>query len=151
VVLDGLGMLVLFESPQRMYEGGWRQAIYLEERADAAQREALETILKGRAGGPWAILARFVGEWLPMSYVTMEFKDEGRKKSLTVPGLFETEVEAIRGADGAGEASLQNLFNTIHGPIHVLARGKSRCDDRGLSLRTDGSHGLYSHFSWQGP
>jgi len=150
IPLRGLGAVVLFETSQRMYEGGWIEGLYLDENADESQREALETILKGNAGGPWAILARFVETWLETRTVGLKFEDEGRKKTLSVEGLFETRIEALKGNPGP-EAVLVNLYNTIHGPTHVLARGSSRCADRGLAIATEGTHALYSQFSWQGP
>jgi hypothetical protein len=151
VPLAGLGALVVFETPQRMYEGRWIEGLYLDERADDSQREALEAILRGTVGGPWAILARFVETWLDTQTVAFRFEDEGRKKCLAVDGVFETRIEALRGADGEHVAVLENLFNTIHGPTHVLARGSSRCTDRSFRIATEGTHALYSRFSWKGP
>jgi hypothetical protein len=89
IPLAGLCVVILYDTPQRMYEGGWTEALYLDESADVRQQEVLETILKGRAGGPWAILARFVGTWLETRTVTFDFKDEGHEKSLTVNGLLD--------------------------------------------------------------
>jgi len=151
IPLTGLCVVVLYDAPQRMYEGDWTEALYLDESADAFQREALETILKGRAGGPWEILARFVGTWLETRTAAFHFKDEGHKKSLTVNGLIETTIEGLRGSNSNAWATLENLHNTIHGPTHTLARGFSRCIDRGYSLATEGTHALYSNFSWKGP
>jgi hypothetical protein len=151
IPLAGLCVVILYDAPQKMYEGGWTEALYLDESADACQQEALETILKGKAGGPWEILARFVGTWLETRTVAFNFEDEGRKKSLTVKGLFETRIEALRGANPNAQATLENLYNAIHGPTHTLARGFSRCTDRGYSLATEGTHALYSNFSWTGP
>lgn len=45
LALDGLNAFVMGDSPQLMISGGWTQAIYLDERADDAQRRALEQIL----------------------------------------------------------------------------------------------------------
>jgi hypothetical protein len=151
IPLDGLCVVILYDTPQRMYEGDWTEALYLDESADAWQKESLETILKGRAGGPWTILARFVGTWLETRTVAFNFKDEGRIKSLTVNGLFETRIEALRGSNPNDQATLENLYNTIHGPTHTLARGFSRCIDQGYSLSTEGTHAIYSNFSWNGP
>jgi hypothetical protein len=151
VPLDGLNALVLFDAPQRMYEGSWTEALYLDDRADGPQREALETVLRGRAGGPWAVLARFVGTWLETRVAPFVLEDRGRHKRLSVGGLFETTVEALKGPDPNREVLLENLFNQIHGPTHVLARGSTRHDDRGLVIDTQGTHALYSRFSWKGP
>jgi hypothetical protein len=151
ISLAGLCVVVLYDTTQKMYEGNWTEAIYLDESADACQRDALEAILKGRAGGPWEILARFTGTWLETRTVAFHFKDEGNKKSLTVNGLFETRIEGLRGSDSNAPVTLENLYNTIHGPTHTIARGFSRCIDRGYSLSTEGTHAIYSNFSWNGP
>ena len=51
--VDGLNAAVLFESPVVMFEGNWRQRLYIDERANAPQRDALESIFSGTVGGPW--------------------------------------------------------------------------------------------------
>ena len=149
VTLDGLNVVILFDSPQLMVAGGWREVFYLDDRADAAQREALEQILSGGAEGPWAVLARFVGERLPTRYVPIRFEDGGRTKRMSIEGIFETEVEAIRGKDKAEEAVLANVFNQIHAPVQTLALGKTRCTDAAFPLAIEGTHGLYSRFAWE--
>jgi hypothetical protein len=148
--LDGLNAVVVFDAPQRMYEGGWTETLYIDDRADSSQREALEAILTGKAGGPWEVLARFVSDWLDTQYVPMRFENNGRQKYLHIDGLFETTVEAIRARDDQGEATLVNLFNQIHGAVHVLARGQTRCVDRRFDIAIEKTHGLYSTFSWEG-
>ncbi|NJD91418.1 MAG: DUF1326 domain-containing protein [Geobacter sp.] len=149
--LAGQMALILWDSPQRMFDGGWTEKICLSVDADAAQREALETIFTGRAGGPWAILAKFVATWLETETVVFNFEDDGRTKNLSVDGLFTTKIETLRGPTPDADPALVNLYNTIHGPTHVLARGSSRCNDSSFSLATAGTHALYSQFSWQGP
>jgi len=146
--LGGLNIVIVFDSPQRMYDGGWTEAIYIDERADEAQRLAIETIFKGKAGGPWEILAAFVATWLPTRFVPIRFVDEGREKRMWIEELFETSVKTLRAKDDRGEVRLENLFNQIHGDTHVLARGTTRCRDGALEIDNDGTHGLYSKFSW---
>jgi len=148
--LSDLNVAVLYESGQRMYEGGWKQAIYVDERSSAAQQEALESILTGVQGGPWEVLARFVETRLETRRVKIEFEDLGRTKRIRVERFLESEVIAIRATDDAGEAVLKNLYNQIHGAIQVLARGRSRCHEPGLGFENQGTHGLYSNFIWEG-
>jgi len=148
--LAGLNIAILFESPQRMYEGGWKQTVYIDRRADSAQRAALESVLAGNEGGPWEVLAQFVEIRLQTRFVDIEFEDKGRVKRMRIEPYFETEVKAIRARDNGGEAILKDLFNQIHGAIHVLARGKTMCHDQGLDFEIEGTHGLYSDFVWEG-
>jgi hypothetical protein len=147
--LDGLNAVILYDTPQHMISGGWTEAFYLDERADEAQRRALEAILSGAAGGPWSVLARFVAKRLETRFVPLRFEDAGRKKRMAIEGVFETAIEAIRGQDKEREAALENVFNQIHAPRQVLARGFTRCSDRGFSISNDDSHAIWSRFSWK--
>ena len=148
VDLADTNVVIVFDAPQRMYEGGWSQACYIDEQTTGPQRAALDDIVSGRAGGPWAILGRFVETRLDTRVVPMRFEDVGREKRLTIPDLFDTTVIAIRGADGATEARIENLRNAIHGPTHILARGRTRCTDRVFDFGHERTHALYSRFSW---
>src|SRR5581483_6706163 len=61
--LDGLNVVGIFYTPGNMVTGPkWRAALYLDERANAEQAEALVGIYSGRAGGFWANIAPLIGE-----------------------------------------------------------------------------------------
>ncbi len=45
VPLDGLYAIILWDSPQVMMAGGWRTLFLIDEKANPAQREAIERIL----------------------------------------------------------------------------------------------------------
>lgn len=151
VSLDGLNVVIVTDAPQLMITGGWTQVLYLDARADAPQRQAMERIFTGQVGTGWAVLAEFVATRLPTRVVPIRYEDGGRHKAMWVGDYLETRVEAIRGADRAIEARLDNVFNQIHAPAQVLALGATRYADHGLSLSTVGSHALYSRFSWSRP
>ena len=146
--LEGLNVVILYDAPQHMSAGGWTELFYIDERADTDQRRALESILSGQAGGPWKVLANFVSTRLDTRFAPILFEDAGRTKRIRIQGYLETDVSAIRGADGSGEAVLSNLFNQIHGPVHVLARGKTQSTNPPFDFAIDGTHALYSEFSW---
>ncbi|HET7696054.1 MAG TPA: DUF1326 domain-containing protein [Vicinamibacterales bacterium] len=58
VSVDGLGVALYAAWPAAIHEGGGRAACYLDERADAAQRAALTSLLAGEAGGPWGLFRK---------------------------------------------------------------------------------------------
>jgi len=60
LALNDLNIIILYDTPQLMIDGGWTEALYIDERANEAQRRAIEHILTGQAGGPWVVLSRFV-------------------------------------------------------------------------------------------
>ena len=148
VDLDGLDVVVAYESPQVMIEGGWRERLLVSDRADEAQLRAIEALFRGERGGPWEVLARFVGEWLPTRRVPIEIEDAPARKGVRIPGILESVVEAIRGRDRDRPVTFENIYNQIHDPRQVIARGTSAYDDGAVRIRTDGTHGLWSDFSW---
>lgn len=148
VSLNNTNIAVVFEAPTTMYEGDWTQVFYVDEATSPAQRHALESIFSGHTGGPWSVLSRFVSEQLETRVVPMTFEDNGRQKTLVIAGIFETAISAVPGADGNGDAIISNLHNVIHGPVHTMARGKSRHTDSTLGFSVENTHALYSYFSW---
>jgi hypothetical protein len=151
VALGGVNALIFYDSPQRMIDGGWVERIVVDERAGEEQRRAVETILSGKAGGPWEVLARFVGRRLETRTAPIAIEDEPTIKKVRVPGLVESAIEAIRGRDRAKTVTFDNMFNQIHAPAQVIARGSTRTDDDEIRIDTEGTHGLWSSFEWRVP
>lgn len=149
VSLAGLHAVVAYESPRHMIEGNWTEVLIVDQAADADQRRAVEAILRGEVGGPWEILARFVGTWLPTRYLPIRVDDEERLKRIRVDGVLESEVEVLRGQDRSRLVTIDNMFNQIHSSPQVVARGHSRYDDGDLAFDIDGTHGLWSRFRWE--
>src|SRR5256884_2183511 len=55
--LDGLAFSVFVNWPGAIHEGNGEAVIYVDERADEGQRDAIATLVGGGVGGPWGILA----------------------------------------------------------------------------------------------
>ena len=149
VDLSGLRSVIAFDAPQHMISGNWTEVILIDESASTEQRRALETILAGRAGGPWEVLARFVGRWLDTRFVPIEFAEQDATKTARIPGLLEAAITEIRGRDRSRPVLFENIFNQIHAPKQVLATGSTDYDDGVIRIHTSKTHGLHSNFEWQ--
>lgn len=149
VDLSGARAVVAFRSPKHMIEGGWHQVILLDSKNTEAQREKLAEILSGARGGPWAVLARFVATRLPTRAVDIQFHEEGKVKKVSIEGVMESSVEEIPGRDKTKPVTMENMFNQIHSPSQVVARGTTSFSEGDLSFNTEGSHGLHSNFNWR--
>ena len=55
VSLAGLSWTVTADWPGAIHEGGGKAVCFYDERADDAQRHAIEALVRGRNGGPWGI------------------------------------------------------------------------------------------------
>ena len=150
VSLDDLNAVLVVDAPQVMGEGGWRVAVYLDERASEEQQAALGEILSGAAGGPPAMLGSLVGEQLGVRVVPINYTSEEDRKRVEVPGIMDFEIEPIRNPE---TGAVQEVTNTIHpmGSDLPIARSiRGHFDDFGLTFDNTGKNGHYREFSWAG-
>ena len=148
VPLAGLRAVIVFDTPQRMIDGNWIQSLIIDEAASALQRQALETLLTGKAGGPWAKLAGFVATQLPTEYRRIEMADEGATKRVSIADRLKSVVTQIRGRDKSKPVLFENSFNQIHAPTQIIALGDADYDDGHISFKNAETHGLFSNFDW---
>lgn len=154
VDLTGMGAVIFVHSPgPTMADGEWTSVLYLDEAATDEQAEALRAIFSGEAGGPWEILSQFFrdGQLTAVRRVPLEITIDATARTLRASDRVLLEVQAIRGADRDGLATITNLRNVIHGHVHTLARSNQSIRDEALSWEEQGKHGLYSRFRWEGP
>lgn len=152
VRLDGLCFAMVVDSPAVMASGGWRVAVYLDERADEAQQHALGTILSGELGGPPAALAPLIGEQLGVKLVPFRYEEEPNRRRVEVPGIMELEVEGIL---SPANGKVLEITNTVHPmgedlPIARGVKGVFHDPDYGLEFDNTGKNGHFRPFSWQG-
>jgi len=94
--LDGLTWALLLWWPGEIADGNGREQIIIDERADAAQRDALGKILLGESTAPGAthffVYASTMSEILETLYAPVEVTIDvaARRASLRVPGLIES-------------------------------------------------------------
>lgn len=149
VPLGRLKAVVLFESPVKMIDGGWKESIYLDSSATPEQREALRRIFSGEAGGPWGVLARFVSD-VRFLDAEIEIEETPTSKRVGIGDLLKSTIEAIRGRDRGRPVRFENMFNQIHASSHVLALGDAEGKDGVIRFSNRGSHSLWSSFDWAG-
>jgi len=93
VDLSGLTWVGVVHFPGAMHEGNGDWEIYIDERASAPQRAALEQILTGKAGGPFfSIVAVVAPNHKGTHFVPIEWTfDKARRRArVAIPGYFET-------------------------------------------------------------
>jgi len=151
VRLDGLSFIMVVDSPAIMGEGGWRVALYIDERADERQRQALGSILGGEHGGVPAALAPLIGEMLGVKLVPIRYESNGRRKRVEVPGIMEFEVEGVTAPDSD---EVMEITGTIHPmgsnlPIAKSLGGHYDDPDFGLAFDNTGKNGFYREFAWE--
>ena len=100
VSLAGETVVIAFDFPELMFLGGGTGRVYVDDRANADQRKALERIFAGQVGGPMAALAPMVATWLPARAARIEFREDGDEVSVSVEGVGSVESKTLRDAGG---------------------------------------------------
>ncbi len=152
VSLDGLNVVLAAYVPGHMLRVKWDIALYLDEKANPAQRDALTTIYAGKAGGEPAALAPLVGKVLGVKPVRIEFTAKGRERCLRIPKIAEMEIAALEGAGGK-EVALENLpLTAVPNQTAVVAKSKKLTfHDHGMDWNVSGKNGFYMPFAFKGP
>lgn len=153
VRLDGLNVAAVAHADGPMGNGGWKFAMYLDERADEAQREALQTIFSGAAGGPMAVFAPLVAEVLGVKAVPIRYEKNGKRRSVTIPGVADAGVRALDSmhADGSEVwVSLGHPFNPERVAAALGVPG-STYHDYEWTWDNSGGAGHYAPIEWSGP
>jgi hypothetical protein len=137
VALDGLKVALAIRYHDDEPGSPWSFVVYLDARADAPQREALEAIFTGRLGGD--ALTHFPWAWkesrlLAVRPVEIEVSHEPRRQwlrvrdhvTLTIRDAWagpETVTCVIPGHDRSGEELVADELRVDDGPLQFELRG----------------------------
>jgi hypothetical protein len=149
--LDGLNVALAVRSPGHMAKVAWTVALYLDERADGNQSDALTRIFTGQAGGHPERLAGHIGDVLGVSSVAMEYTGDGRRRSMRIGDVGAVEIEAIEGQLGETVTVTGHPLAIAPGyPVAVARSTKLDYHDHGLDWELSDKNGFFSPFAYQG-
>lgn len=150
VDLHGLNVALAVHSPGHMLTTKWRAALYLDDKASEAQKNALMQIFTGQAGGHPAVLVSFVGELLGAKSVGIDYHADGKRRSMKIAHVAEAEIEAIGGAGGADVTISGHPLAVAPGyPAMVAKSKKLSFHDYGLQWELSEKTGFFSPFAYQ--
>ena len=150
VDLNGLSAVLAIHSPGHMMQVKWKVALYVDDRADQVQQDALIQILSGQAGGHPAGLVPFIGEVLGIKAAPIEYRAEGKRQSLAIRGIADAEIEGLPGQDGKDITITNHPFAAVPGYPVVIAKSKRmRFGDYGLKWEESNKNGYFSPFVYE--
>ena len=161
VVLDGLNVIALGYFKGNIWKGAKAtMAIFVDARGDARQREAMQMIFGGQAGGWPGEFAKTVAEVRGVEFAPIEFEVAGDLATwrAAVAGKVEARAEALSGPTTAAgrRVQLSNPPGSEVGPLDsaVATWGSSvvdRADAFGFKWSRSGQSSKHIPFSWRGP
>ncbi len=146
--LDDLNVVMIPRTPGPMGEGNWSVALYFDEQANEQQRQALQAIFSGSAGGPLGALVPWISTVLGTKTVPITFKVEGKRRSVEIPNIMHAAVQALPSLDPDNEIWALNAHP--FSPKLALAVGEqnSTWTDYGMRWDNSGRYGNYGAINW---
>jgi hypothetical protein len=151
--LSNLNVVLSVHAPGHMLTGPkWKIAIYLDEKADDDQKNALTKIFTGQVGGEFfAEILPLIGEVLGIRSVPIQFSTEGKKRrKMSIPSFAKMEIEGLTGSDPNIESKVINpAFSNTPGDDPIIARSTTHTyKDHGLQWDNSGRNAFYSRFTY---
>jgi hypothetical protein len=128
--------------PSNLSAGNWKVGVVVDEGASDEQAAAIEKILKGEDGGPFAEFAALYGEFLGVERGSVSFSN-GDKPSGSVSGVDFT-FEPLEGPDG----SQTTVKNAMFGFAPEFRVGKAPTQSNLFGLDFDGVYGETADFEF---
>ena len=148
--LNGLNVALACYAPSNMKDGNWQAALYIDESANDAQFDAITQIFSGQQGGHLEILMSFVTKVLGIQKVKIDYKVEGNKRFMSIPGIAQVEIESIQGITGAlSYISNPPLCIVSSHPSTVAKSKQYQYQDFDKDWQFNDRNGYYSAFSYQ--
>jgi len=148
VTLDSLNVAMIARSPGRMGEGNWSVAMYLDERANEQQRQALEMIFSGSAGGPVGALAPLFSTVLGAKTVPITFTIAGKRRSVEIPNIMHLAVNPLPSLDPNNEIWALNAHPFAPQVAMAFGDQNSSWTDYGMNWDNSGKNGHYASINW---
>jgi len=160
VQLDGLSVIGLGSFEGNLWDGGQRatMGMFIDERADGPQREAIQMIFSGQAGGWPAVFGSFIRDVRGMEFAPIRFHvdDDLGSWRAEIPGKVTSAAQAIGGPTTLPGQRVQthNAGGAEMGPGAIATWGKSTADKaEGFGFKWDrsGRSSKHMRFLWSGP
>jgi hypothetical protein len=159
VTLDGLNVVAVASFVGNIWAGAKASAgFFIDERGDDQQRQALQTIFSGQAGGWPAGLAELIEEVRGIEFAPIDFEiaDDLGSWRVEVPGKARGRAEALTGPTTPEGARVQvhNAPGAEVGPGQIATWATATDDEVeafGFKWSWPGRSSKHFPFDWSGP
>jgi hypothetical protein len=121
--LSGVTFALSYHLPSNASSGNWKVEGTIDEGASEEQAQAIDRIVSGQAGGPFADFAPLIGEYGGLQRGAVSLSD-GEAPSASVTGVGDFSAEFFKDAEG----TVTTLNNAMFGfaPTIRLGKGSGR-------------------------
>jgi hypothetical protein len=149
--LDSLNAALIAYAHGNMKDGQWKVALYVDERGDEKQRNALQGIFSGADGGHIPNLGPLIGQVLGVRAAAITFEREPASHfRFKVDGAASAEFEPIQGQGGA-TAEIKGHPRAVSPgePVTVSRASSLKIGDHGIARDIARRNAFFAPFAYQ--
>jgi hypothetical protein len=153
--LDGLDFITAVYWPKAIHEGNGTAQLFVTNKANDEQRQAIINIVSGQAkgNGPFALFAGTYKYVLEPQFVDIKVNLNGKKSSFSVPGVLDVQTESlINPVTGEEQDTKIQLPKGFIFKLADAAKSKiMRITTQSLNFDHSGQNAFYSFVDFEGP
>jgi hypothetical protein len=152
VRLDGLAIALILSWPNPIHHGNGKAVVYVDERADQSQREALAKIGTGQAGpgGPFEIFSTTYSDPAKVVYGPIQLSRNGKRATLRLGNVASADFEPIISDMDKSEANVHMVLPNgfIWKDGEIVNTKVCEVNVEGLSFRHENSSAFLSEVEY---
>jgi hypothetical protein len=153
--LDDLDFITALYWPKAIHEGNGTAQLFVTNKANEEQRQAIINIVSGQAkgDGPFALFAGTFKYFLEPQFVDINANIDGKKSSFSVPGVMDVQIESFTNpVTGEEQDTIVELPKGVIWKLAEAAKSKiMRITTQSLNFDHSGQNAYYSVVEFKGP
>lgn len=148
--VGGVSFAVVAQTPKMMLDGNWTVGVFVDDKASDAQTEAIGKVVSGQIGGPMAMLAPLITNFVGIERAPIELAESDGTHSVRIGSAVDVEVQEFRSPDFPEPARLTGVMHPANTTLTVAPATRSRISAFGIEFGTAGTSGFAAPISWSG-
>ena len=153
VDVSGRTVAVIAHIPGVAVAGNWRVALYVDDKATEAQKNALLDAYSGKLGGALAGVAGLVGEVVGTESVSILANAQNGRGMLKIGDIVTADFEPVIGAHGEPTQLSHGLFSSVPGAPAYVGKSKhykAKQSTLGINVDVQGLSTMQTAFRFEG-
>ena len=149
----GVAFAIVALVPGNILKGNWKVAVYMSDKAQAGQKQAILDAWTGKLGGPLADLAKLIGEVKGVHDAPVDFRLEQGKGTLKVGDKVDAEMAPYTDSQGRPTTISNTIFSTVPGSSAYVAKAtkhKVNIPEYGMKWTFENRNAIQASFHFTG-
>ncbi len=148
--VGGHTVAICAQTPKMMMDGNWTVGLFIDDKASSDQAEAIAKVISGQLGGPMAMLAPLIGNFLGVEQAPIEVAESNGTHAIKIGSRIDIEVQDVHPPDMPEPSKLVGVMHPANTTLTIAPATRSQVEGFGISWGEVGTSGFSAPVSWAG-